>query len=265
MGSFFKEKKTEFPVPSTQERTQGWFAVLISGAISLISAIIVLFVYRPLAFVARPTFQHLFTFVGRTREQILLQIGIVIAIFGVPLYFAYRIPAVRDAVSLSETSTLNLSENKLRIIFPDRSFFTASRHRQGMLFNSRTYFSYAGHSEKEPQRMWRNECQGVTRGEKIYLSSKLPPRNAEGFSEEVRYVARQRIGSLGETEYLFEWIKRPSLWRDKNELEQIVVDIRRSSSWERFIDNWIELRMDEDGYRTFEVKALAREHAVVCF
>lgn len=261
---FFEDTKPPAPEPATQEVHQGWFAVLI-GVIGAILLALLVTLGKVFGWILKPYIAWCTNIEGKPRKEILIRVGFLVVPILILSFFVYRIPVVRDLLSLSQTNTVNLSSNGLRINFPHRSFFEAGSQRQGILFNSRTYFSYAGYTEGFPQQIGKNECQGVTRGEKLSLKSHLPPPNAEGFTKEVTYVVRQRIARLSKKDYVFEWLKRPELWHKKLELEETVVEVTESSSWNEFVHNWIELKIDGDGYRSFEVKALPREHAIVCF
>lgn len=259
MGLFFEEKRAD-PPPVVQEIKQGWLAVLIAGILS-IATLILVGVAKAYWHMLKP----LLTIEGKTRQQLSMHLPVAAVLMVGPLYVLYvTVPAVRDFASLSATHTINHT-NGYRIFFPDRSYFIIDSVRRGGQFNSKTYITYSGYTEGTFQKMRKGECQMVPRGTKIRLGSEDPPTNAEGFKEKVGYVVRRDMDDLSGTDYLLEWAKLPNLWLDRKKLERTTVDIHMESSWGKFIDDWDEIKEDADGYRSFEVRALAREHAVACF
>lgn len=258
MGLFLEEKKPE-PKPEPQVIKQDWLAVLIDKSFAFVTLVTV-----GLATLYWHVLKPLLTIEGKTRQQLSVHLPIAAVLIMVPLYGVYLIPQVRDFVSLSSTRTINLS-NGDRISFPSRSFFMVDVQRRGGKFGNKTYISYAGYAEGTPQPIGKGQCQMVPRGEKIRLVSVDPPTNAEGFKAKVGYVIRKEIDDLSGTDYFFEWIKHPGLWLDTWKLERTVVDVSKDSSWEEFVDDWDDIREESGEYRSFEVRALAREHAVICF
>lgn len=266
MGLFFEDKKPDLPAPVVQEVKQDWLAVLIGGAFALLGMLL-LAALRALAFVARPVFQHLFTFEGRTREQILMQMGIALAIVGVPLFFLYQMPAVRDAVSLSSTHTINHSDG-YRPDFPDRSFFVLYERRLISTFAGKTYYTYSGYTDGTMQNMLRGECQMVPRAGRMGMSSLLPPIQAAGFEDQVTYPVSQKVSDLRGWHFFKQVVLKPDRWsKSKMELSSLAYGHDTTSSWKEFVENWDTIVSPPgfDGSKPFEVKALAREHAVICF
>lgn len=258
MGSSLKEKESGSG-PETKIVQQGWFAVLIDKTFAFVTLVLV-----GLATLYWYVLKPLLTIEGKTRQQLSVHLPIAAVLIMAPLYGIYLIPPVRDFVSLSSTRTVNLS-NGHRIAFPDRSFFVTDIQRRGVQFDNRTYFSFAGYTETTMQKMKKGQCQVLPRGEKIRLGSVDPPTNAEGFKAKVGYIMRREIGDLSGIDYLMEWVKHPDLWLDRRKLEHIEVDLPKESSWEELVLVWEDIREESDEHRAFEVRALAREYAGVCF
>ncbi len=258
MGLFFEDKKPETPPPQIIQEAQ-WGPIVIF--LAFLSALGVLF-----SWTLKPMLLYLFTFEGRTSNQIKTQLLVIAALVLGPLLALYTLsPAFRDRISLSETRTINHTARGDRVFHPDRSYFVIEGTRRGEIFDSKTYITYAGHTDGTFQKINPGQCQMLPRGQKIRLGSVAPPTNAEGFKDTVSYHAHQQVMSLSGFDYMWEWSKRPALWLNKRELDITVVEVDKTSNWKQFVDDWDIIRKDQNMYRSFEVKALAREHAVICF
>lgn len=257
MGLFFEDTKPPEPQQIIVKQPQWWPVALF--------IFVVMLVVTPLRWICKPAFTYLGTFEGRTPAQQKMQVMIIVALVAIPLYFIYQIPRVRDFISLSKTHTINHTSQGSRIAFPDPSYFELSSVRKGEAFGSKGYFTYAGYTEGTFQKIEKYDCQLVPRGEKIRLGSTAPPANAEGFKDEVHYHAVQAIGTLTGFRYAWEWLQHPSLWFDIQSLNTTRVEIEKESTWKKFITEWDLIRKDEGDYKSFEVRALAREHAIICF
>lgn len=266
MGLFFEDTKPPEPQPPVihQVVKQDWLAVFVAGVFAIASFIVIALV-KAVAFFAKPIFGYLFTFEGRTRQQIVTQMIIATILIAGPFLALYVMsPTVRDAISLSNSHTINHT-NGNRILFPDRHYFTVGGARIGYPFEGKTLITYAGYTEGTTQKMSPGTCQMVPRGMKIRLSSINQPTNAEGFKDEVKYAAMQRVVTLTGFDYFLEWVKRPKLWLSKREIDETVIEVEKEFPWRRFIDDWSIIEFNDGLYRSFEVKALATEHAIICF
>lgn len=266
MGLFFEDTKPPEPQPLVihQVVKQDWLAVFVAGVLAIISFIITALV-KTVAFIPKRVFGYLFTFEGRTRQQSIAQLIIATILIVGPFLALYVMsPTVRDFISLSNSHTINHT-NGGRILFPDRHYFIVEGTRIGYPFEGKTLITYTGYTEGTTQKMSPGTCQMVPRGMKIRLSSIDPPTNAEGFKDEVKYTAMQRIVTLNGFDYFQEWIKRPKLWLNRREIDETVIEVEKEFPWRRFIDDWSIIEFNGGLYRSFEVKALATEHAIICF
>lgn len=269
MGLFFEDTKPPEPLPQVmvQETKHDWSTALIAGMFAVI-VLTLTAALKAFAFVAKPTFGYLFTFEGRSKEQITTQMAIATTIVLAPLFMLYQIPFVRDGLTLRTTHTLNHSANGQRISFPDRSLFTPTDRRIGHVYDSKTYITYAGYTEAVMQKMSPSHCQLVTRGKRIGLASEEPPTNAEGFENEVEYEVEQRVSDMKTPAYMWYVFSHPGLWMTKrSELANIKVRIDVTSSWKEFTDNWRDVFSppNMNGWKVYTLKALALEHATACF
>jgi hypothetical protein len=256
---FFQDTKPPEQEPRVIVQKQDWLTVLFAGLFSILGLML-----AGLGKAYWHVMKPLLTFENKTRSQVLRQLFIAAALNGIPMYLLYLVPWVRDFTTLSATHTINHT-NGYRIMFPDRSYFVPQASRQGGNFDSKTYITYAGYTEGTFQKMESGTCQMVPRGMKIRLGSSSPPTNAEGFKDEVKYIALQKTSSLSGFSYAWQWVTHPKMWFRKKELDELVVEEEKEVSWKNFIDDWYAIRADNGPYKSFEVEALAREHAVVCF
>lgn len=257
---FFEDTKPPESSPVIQETKQDWLVVLI-GSMFAFAALLLTGLGKAYWYVMKP----LLTFEEKTRSQILNRLSIFLLVHVVPLYFLYSIPSVRDWLTLSKTHTINHT-NGYRIAFPSREHFVTKDTRIGHQFEGRLYFTYAGYDERTMQKIELGSCQMVPRGLKIRLGSITLPTNAEGFENEVHYHVLQKVATLSRFEYALEWVKRPKLWLNQEELGEVVVEIEKKSSWQQLFADWNTIQPNNGGsHRPFEVKALSTEHAVICF
>lgn len=264
---FFEDTKPPEPAPVVQEVKQGWLAVLIGELFTLLGIVLV-HTLKALAFVARPTFSYLFTFEGRTRQQITQQMIIAALIVGIPLFFLYRIPFVRDGLTLSHGHTINHTANGQRIAFPDRSVFVPTERRMGGTYAGKTYITYAGYTETVIQKMESNQCQLVPRGKKMGLASQYAPVQAEGFEAKVSYETETSLLDLSGWKYHSYMLLHPGmLFADISTRSKIMVRHDTETSWKEFVDNWDAVYSPPhfNGFKVFTVRALSSEHAVICF
>lgn len=258
MGLFFDDEKLPEPPPQVIQQPQWWPVVIFLAILTGIGVV--------LSWTLKPVLIYLFTFEGRTSSQIKTQFLILaLLIFGPFLALYIFLPTVRDWVTLSKTHTLNHSRYGGRIFFPGREDFKIEGARRSITVGSKTYITYAGYTENVMQKIRLNECQIVTRSERIGLASIDQPEAAEGFTDKVKYKTVQRIGTLTGYEYAKEFFTRPRYWFAQQELATILVEIERTSSWKEFINDWDLIWKFDSGHRAFELKALSSEHAVACF
>lgn len=262
MGLFFDDDKGD--KTSQQERKspqQGFFTVA--------GLMILGFFLSMLAWICKPAFTWMFTFEGRTRDQRITQLIVIAIVFGGSAFLLYRIPGVRDILSLSTTHTVNLLGSDGRILFPDRSFFVPEgnkRSLRGSEIGNTTYVTYTGYNERVAEKMHPSFCQLVPRGEKILLSSETPPVRAEGFEDEVKYVTITNGTKVTGMSYVKFIILHPKTLIDDTELEKYEFADKKEEPWQNFLSDWEYVqKISNSPSRWFELKALPSEHAIVCF
>jgi hypothetical protein len=253
---FFQDSKPSDPPPQVVQQPQWWPAVIV--------ILILTWLVTPLKWVFKPLLTYLFTFEGRTSEQAKTQILIIFVIFGGAFFALYQIPTIRDFVSLKPTHTINVS-NGYRILFPDKSTFRIRDRRVNETYDSKTYWEYAGDTGNIMQKISSNECQKVVRSEKMSLASLQKPTQAEGFEDEVIYPIRQSVPNTHGWIHVSYVVAHPGYWfMTSSERISVTLEDEVSSTWQEFIDNWGDVTPLPDGYVPFKVKALSREHAVIC-
>jgi hypothetical protein len=262
MSLFFEDTKPPEPVPQVvQQQPQWWPIALLMLVLTGIGIL--------LSWILKPLLTYLFTFEGRTSEQKKTQVAIILVLFGGALYALYRIPSVRDFVTLRPTHTLNYSKFGGRALFPDRSMFISEGQRRAFRadqYGAVTYVTYAGYTKNSMEKTESGYCHLVPRTEALGLSSRDTPVSAEGFKDEVEYTLVMSAADLKGWRYASWILAHPSsFFKNKNELAQTSIEINMTSSWKEFIANWDRLWTFPGGYKPFEVKALSSEHALICF
>lgn len=258
---FFPDTKPPEPSPQVVHQPQWWPAAILIFLLTGIGIV--------LGWILKPLLTYLFTFEGRTREQITAQIAIFAAIVLIPAFFLYRIPAVRDAISLQTTHTMNYSKRGTRILFPDRSAFIVEGSRRAFRTQSYggiSYVTYAGYTKNVMEKTDPGYCHLVPRSERLGIASQDLPSNAEGFEDEVRYTFLQSATDQVWWRYAAWLIGHPDYWlKSRSDLAAITLEVEQVTSWKEFVENWDKVWSFPGGYKPFEVKALASEHAVLCF
>ncbi len=261
MGFFFDEpKKPEVQDTSASHVSHGPFATAMLMVLGFFIAI--------LGWIIKPLFSWLFDFSSVTQQVATIKIVIIAIIVGGPILLIYRIPSVRDTLTLSNTSTTNIPGNECTF-FPDRSYFVPTRESVVLTFEqsgSRLYFTYKGYTKNLASEIGKGSCHLVSRGEKIVLASNSPPICAVGFESTVQYTVVKSVASLPSPRYIQEHVIHPSyLFRKKDELSKLKVNYDVDESWGTFTREWSELWSFTNGSKPFEIKALSNEHALICF
>lgn len=269
MGLFFEDTKPpQVPKPPAQVVKQDVFAVLVGGLIALV--IMLVAGAGKLAWaILQPCIAWCTNIEGKSRQEALGRLSCLVVPLLLIALLIYRIPSVRDFISLKDTHTINRT-NGYRISFPSNRSLFVTRDARYIVHNDgvHVYIAYAGYTEKSMQKMESNQCQLVPCSERMGFSSYQPPVQAEGFEDEVTYQINVSVAQMRGWRYVLHLLVHPSYWfKSKNELSTILVQYEVTSTWEEFANNWnhVWLPPNMDGRRQFEVKALAREHAVACF
>ena len=266
MGMFFDDKNDQKPIVKKEEpvRTvqQGVFGPLIimffAGLLAMLS-----WVFKPLLTWA-------FTFEGRNRKQVSIQMTTVVLVFGIPIVLLYRIPTVQDLFTLSETHTINLLGDRGRILFPDRSHFLPSGSKKEFrmeTYETITYLTYSGYNSRIEEKMERSYCQLVPRSQKILLSSEYAPTRAEGFEDGVSFTVVTSGDTVRGFSYVMMILSNPTLlFASKEKLASIELKEKKTGTWNELRSTWHSLEtIHGTNSRWFEIKALWNEHAIVCF
>lgn len=256
MGLFFEDTKPPQPPPQVIQEAQWWPAVLVGLLLTGIGLV--------LGWILKPLLTYLFTFEGRTANQIRTQVLTIVILFLTICITAYQFWPVRN-LTISTPHTLNVSRYGGRIIFPEARYFKPEGQRRRFSFDSKIYITYAGYTENVVQKMSVGQCQMVTNWNRMGVASINPPVAAEGFADEVRYQLVQPVASLTALNYLWERLTRPKYWFDGTGLSLVMVESEKTADWKRFIDDWDLVWKFDDGRRAFEVRSLWNEHAVLCF
>lgn len=261
MGSFFDDNKPNTAEQKVEPAPMGFFSALLLMFIAWVLTV--------LSWIFKPLLTWAFTFEGKTREQVTVQLVVIAILFGGTSFFIYKIPMIRDLVSLSNTHTINIVGNQGRILFPDRSYFVPAGNSKVLRFQELgdiIYITYSGYNENVAEKIGNNYCQLVPRAEKILLSSDFPPVRAEGFEDRVEYKI---IVDGAHVPFYFSimiHIANPSFLFNEEALKSHLYGIEKEATWKEFLDDWNLLQtISGTQSRWFKVKALSSEHAIVCF
>lgn len=266
MGLFFDEKDDEKVVVKQENITpiikQGFFGAFI---LMLFAGL-----FTMLSWIFKPLFTWMFTFEGRTRKQISIQMTTFFLLVGIPLLLLYRIPMIRDLISLQETHTINLHGNGGRILFPDRSHFIPSGSKKIVRmesYNDIIYLTYTGYNAHIAEKMEPSYCPLVPRSQKILLSSEYAPTRAEGFEDSVSFTVVTSGDTVRGFSYVMMVLSKPKLlFASKEKLSNIEVKEKKTGTWNELRNNWYSLEtIHGTNSRWFEIQALSDEHAIVCF
>jgi hypothetical protein len=268
MGFFEDTKPPELAEPAAQVVKQGALAVLIAGLITLVIMLIA-GAGKVLWAILKPYIEWCTNIEGKSRQEAFGRLACLVVPFLLGALLIYRIPFVRDFISLKDVHTINHS-NGYRISFPANRSLFVTRDARHIVHNdgTRIYIAYAGYTEKSMQKMGANQCQLVPRSERMGFSSYQPPLQAEGFEDEVVYPISVSVSDMHGWRYASYLSVHPSYWfKTRAELSAVMVQYETTSSWEEFVNNWNQIWSppNMDGRRPFEVRALPREHAVACF
>lgn len=203
-------------------------------------------------------------------KKLMLAFCLLVLFPGTPLFLLYEVPAVRDYLTLSRNITINILHNGHRIPFPDRSYFVQEAYSHTYDFRDQgapgVYITYSGYHEKVAQKISRGHCQMVTRSMRFIASSQNIPVAAEGFDKEVLYYITYKAYELvGYEKAQFFFLHPSLLFASKEVLAEIPVKVEHTESWEKFEQDWSRIDEESGGNRIFEVKAHARQHAIICF
>ena len=268
MGLFFDEDEPKKSQEVANTNKQSDAVTVIVGGIVTLFIILVTWFLKMLSAILLPFLTWAFTIEGRTKEQLRTQAVTILSVFGLLFFFVYRIPYWRDFISLSSSHTTNIN-NGLRVLFPDRSYFSGEGEKKVLRFEevgNVTYFTYPGYSERVAGSLEPNMCQLIPRGEKLLISSRYLPRQAIGFDENVMYSVTKKLTELDFLRYMRVMFMNPSYsWKGKDYLSTIQVTYDETTSWKDFTENWYNIpTMKGSSYKWFEVQAKSNEHAILC-
>lgn len=265
MGLFFddndsekdtaKETKIKMVQPAVQQGfLAALFLMLLGGLLTFLS------------WIFKPLLTWMFTYEGRTEQQVRRQLLITLAIFGGGAFLLYRIPSVRDFISLSSSHTYNINEGGKSVPLPDRSFFVAEEKSRYHRFNEIAYITHESDSENKLKLLNKNECPLVPRSIKIHLASAEIPNLALGFEDEVTYLTTKPLSEIYGLTYWRVKFAHPTthLFKKREELGDILWSQEEATTWQEFKNNWKHIRTVYDDRKVFWAKALNNEHAMIC-
>jgi hypothetical protein len=193
--------------------------------------------------------------------------GMITALVLLVLYGLFQIPYLRGNMFVANTRTVNIHNGSTRISFPDNSSFAPDPNERKFSLpdvKNVTYVSYTGYSSTNPTFTKSNTCYMVSRGEKLLLDSKIEPKQAEGFEDEVKYRVKYLVPELVGLRYFFVRLFNPKLYTvGERELNEFVHRYSKKDTWYRLEKEWGHVLTGS--YKVFEVKARSNEHAVICF
>jgi hypothetical protein len=176
---------------------------------------------------------------------------------------------VRDALTLSETHTVNLMTGGERFIFPDRSYFIPGEERKTLpsqQYGAITYITYGGYTKNLFLEVIQGVCYLVPRGERIALASKERPLYAAGFENTITYTVSHGVYEASLLRYMMHRITTPKLWFASNEtLRSYTITYNTEEPWDTFKVAWNDIVSIENSNKPFLIKAMAHEHALICF
>jgi hypothetical protein len=180
------------------------------------------------------------------------------------LLFVYKIPYVRDTLTLSTEHTVNVKEKEYK--FPDRSYFDPTQEKIVFQIDTITYITYIGYTKGVYTEISENTCYLVPRGEKLSIASKKFPVFASGFEDNVFFTLKESLSTLPYPEKAYEYLLNLSYFQmTSHEIRQIQVTYTRESSWNDLKRAWWKSWSFANGNKPYEIKAKDTEHAIVCF
>lgn len=274
---FFDDNKKDDRIP--KQKPQSVLEIVVSGIMELF-LFISKGVLTVLAWIGKnifaqyfTTLSHLLDFRGLQRDiagrRIAFALCILIIFPGIPLFYLYKKPEVRDYLTLSDEVTINVRGNSTQTFFPDRSFFVQEQKRRVLDFKQSDeqefYLSYPTHEEGEMFIVPPLYCQLVPRALSIIVLSKKFPASARGFEKKVSYYVTTTVDKLPWLEYAIEYILNPRyVWKSKSELASAKVTVHRTTSWEVLEKDWELLETFSSKNKAITVKAKTNQHAVIC-
>ncbi len=220
------------------------------------------------------TLGHLLDFRGLEREVATRRIAIAVIILaiipGIPLYYLYKVPAVRDYLTLSKNITVNVAAHSGRLYYPDSSYFIPEEKRRPLDFRVNgalgLYYTFPQHEEGDQFNVLSGVCQMVTRGKSIKVASLNLPTGAEGFDSEVTYYVNLKVTELNRLEYTTEIFLNPRyVLKSKEELLSISTTIKRTRNWHGLQDDWDVIETFSNNVKAFTVQARDNQHGIICF
>lgn len=263
MGLFFEDTKTGEEKKSAIQG-HGFLATVLL----LFLGFIIQQIFTPLAKGLSALIGHTLDPRGTVNKKVqIIQVLVIAGIFLGTVLFLYKIPVIRDMVTLSRTHTTNISGSST-ILFPDRSYFANDNERKVFKLDpdGPTYVTYSGYTKNQSLSLKENFCLLVDRGEKASFSSLTPPIYAVGFEDTVTVVFKKPLKLVPRWRYILEMIGHPSyLLLDEKTRGDIVLTYSTSIQWNELYSEWQYLWMFNDGGKPIDIEAKWNEHALICY
>ena len=258
MGLFF-DNETEKPAIKTPVKTHGFFASILLIVFGLLADLI--------RFIFEPLFKWLFDFKNGTETTNKVRgITLAIIVIGGGLLI-YTIPAIRD-ITLSANSTINLIKDGRSVPIPPAENFREREVRNRLHFNAVPSVTYMTYSKAfaEIAVLHKGQCQMITRGKSMTLSSYEEPFFAIGTETTVTYRIEEVFTAAPLQERLLEYLFHFNyLWKSREELSTKKIIYSKKNYWHLLSEEWSSIRKDGIGLRSFTVQALSNENGMVCF
>ncbi len=196
---------------------------------------------------------------------------IILCIFpGVPLFLIYKIPFVRDAISLSTSVEVNIQLAGRQLYYPNRTYFektvTIEKYDFTQYGAPGIYLSYNGYGKEKYQVTPHGSCPLIPREVVVMLASLYAPFAAEGFKDRVSYLIEIPLEDLSGFDYIMQFLKHPQyLATNSDTRSATMVRLNRKESWKRMLQEWQHIVVIKDGLKGLIIESNNNEHAIICF
>ncbi len=270
MGKLIEDTK-----PAGNNKSSNAFLAVIASIVLVLLQLFANIIFGIGAFIgkhiAAPILGQLLSFEGLDRLERRRKLGIILtcilSILLIGALLIYKIPLVRDYLTLSLKQTVNVDNYAGTIWMPPKEYFYPVAARTFLQHgnDSRRYITYTGHGKDLRRELHLEDCQVVYRGETILISSASAPIYAVGFEDAVTYLRAIPASRVtGWRSYLM-YAEHPGYMLMKEEqLASITYMYELTSTWTEFLNDWDSIYTYPGGDKYVEVKALWNEHAMVC-
>ncbi len=258
MGLFFDSEKEKL-ARKVPVKTHGFSAsvgLLVHGLLADL-----------IRFIIEPLFKWLFDFKNGTETTNKVR-GITLVVIAVAgMFLIYTIPAVRDS-TLSANTTINLTKDGRSVPIPLPENFREREVRDKLQFVEVPSVTYVTYNEAFAKIavLHKGQCQMVTRGKSMTLSSYEEPFFAIGTETTITYRIEEMFTAAPLQERLLEYLFHYNyLWKSTAELSTKKISYSKKNYWHLLSEDWLSVRKDGIGLRSFDIQARSNENGMVCF